>query len=193
VVRSRNKIQIAVQVRSKLSNPDDLSSFTIAVSIPGRVDGTTVKVLSGDGQYDRWKRVITWEVQHLPKGQSFMVSAKCMLQDETSMKIKKTMNYVNDFLNGDDTTGSGSGFATGASAADSSNISSSGGLGGFRRKSSHNNYNDNTGLKFPVLLRCKAQDKVSTARFQAIEATGHPATVTSSLVGQSFRMIHRLH
>ena len=74
VVRSKSKIQIAIQVRSKLTNPDDLSKFSIVVFIPWRVNGNSVTILTGDGEFDQWKRCITWEMEHLPKGQSFMVS-----------------------------------------------------------------------------------------------------------------------
>lgn len=142
VVRSKNKIQIAVQVRSKLSNPDDLSDFTIVISIPGRINGNSVAIVSGEGQWDRWKRCITWEMDQLPKGQSFMVSAKCTL----------------DELAGD----------------------------------SVDEANDNTGLKFPVMLRCRSKDQITSTRFQAAEASGHPASVSSSTADKSFRIVHRL-
>mmetsp|Transcript_41805 Transcript_41805/g.100338 ORF Transcript_41805/g.100338 Transcript_41805/m.100338 type:complete len:449 (-) Transcript_41805:145-1491(-) len=180
VIRSKNKIQVAVQVRSKLSNPDDLSSFSIAVSIPGRVNGNTVTILSGDGSFDKWRRVITWEVDRLPKGQSFMVSAKCMLQDENDPKIQKIKGSMNDFLqqkkkSDDDQDGNNNNNNDDNNATNKMTVSSS-----------------NVGLKFPVLLRCRANDKVSTAKFHAIEANGHPANVSSTLVNQSFSMIHRL-
>jgi hypothetical protein len=48
-------------------------------------------------------------------------------------------------------------------------------------------------LSFPVMLRCSSQDQIGTAQFQAIEASGYPATVTSLSQSQSFRMIHRLN
>jgi len=140
VVRSKSKIQIAIQVRSKLSNPDDLFKFSLVVFIPERVNGDSVSILSGDGEFDQWKRCITWEIEHLPKGQSFMVSAKCLLLDGTS---------------------------EGTSVDES--------------------------LKFPVMLRCISNDQISSIRFKAIEANGHPATVSSSNVEKTYRIVHRLN
>jgi hypothetical protein len=146
VVRSKSKIQIAIQVRSKLSNSDDLFKFSIVVFIPERVNGDSVAILTGDGEFDKWKRCITWEVEHLPKGQSFMVSAKCLLLDGTS---------------------------------------EGGSVEEVRRL--------NESLKFPVMLRCRSKDQISSVRFQAIEANGHPATVSSSNVGKTYRIVHRLN
>ena len=134
-MRSKSKIQVAIQVRSKLSNPDDLSDFSIVVFIPKQVDGKTVSVVSGDGEFDQWKRCITWEKKMLPKGQSFMVSAKCAI-DETS-------------------------------TADE-------------------------GLNFPVMLRCRTKDQISSVQVKAVEANGHPASVSSTVVGKSYRIVHRL-
>lgn len=140
VVRSKSKIQIAIQVRSKLSNPDNLSDFSIVVFIPKQVDGRSIEIVTGDGDFDLWKRCITWEKQNLPKGQSFMVGAKCVM-DSTSET-----------------------------------------LGGAA----------NEELKFPVMLRCQSKDQISSVQFHAIEANGHPASVTSSVVGKSYRIVHRL-
>jgi hypothetical protein len=144
VVRSKSKIQIAIQVRSKLSNPDDLSDISIVVFIPKQVDGSSVSLVTGNqgiGDFDSWKRCITWEKQNLPKGHSFMVSAKCVIDDtfETS----------------------------GGAAVDED-------------------------LKFPVMLRCRSKDKISSVQLQAAQANGHPASVSSSVVGKSYRMVHRL-
>merc|ERR1711907_516353 len=99
----------------------------------------TVTILTGDGEFDQWKRCITWEMEHLPKGQSFMVSAKCVLDDAPEESIA------------------------------------------------------NEGLKFPVMLRCQSKDQISTIRFKAVEASGHPATVSSSIVGRTYRIVHRLN
>ena len=100
-----------------------------------------------------------------------MVSAKCMLQDENDPEIQKIKDNMNNFLQktktaDDDDANHGQKMMTASSS--------------------------NVGLKFPVLLRCRANDKVSTAKFHAIEAKGHPANVSSTLVNQSFSMIHRL-
>lgn len=142
VVRSKSKIQIAVQVRSKLTNPDDLTDFSIAVFVPKQVDGKSVEIATGDGDFDPWKRCIIWEKNNLPKGQSFMISAKCLLD--------KSHDDAPD----------------GAAVDD--------------------------GLKFPVMMRCRSKDQISSVEVTASEANGHPASVTSSVVGQSYRMIHRL-
>jgi hypothetical protein len=141
VVRAKSKIQIAIQVRSKLTNPDDMSKFTVVVSIPQRVNSNSVAVVSGSGQWDPYKRSITWEMEHLPKGQSFMVSAKCALDD----------------------------ISESPEAAES-----------------------NEGLDFSVMLRCASNDLISPLRWEAVPANGYPATVSSSMVGQSFRILHRL-
>lgn len=142
VVRSKSKIQIAIQVRSKLSNPDHLSDFSIVLFIPKELDGKSIEVLSGDGEFDRWKRCITWEKQNLPKGHSFMVSAKCDIDDHQNIP---------------------------------------GGAAGLEEM-----------LKFPLMLRCQSKDQISSARFKAVEANGYPASVSSSVVGKSFRIVHRL-
>mmetsp|Transcript_935 Transcript_935/g.1998 ORF Transcript_935/g.1998 Transcript_935/m.1998 type:complete len:319 (-) Transcript_935:395-1351(-) len=135
VVRSNGKIQIAIQVRSKLSNPDDLSEFSIVTSIPDIVNEDSVEIVTGYGEFDALKRCITWEKDMLPKGQSFMVSAKCAMNDTPG----------------------------------------------------------NDALKFPVMLRCRTKDQISSIQFQAIAAEGHPATISSSVVGKSFRILHRLN
>jgi hypothetical protein len=125
-----------------LSNPDDLYDFTITISIPGRINGNSVVIVSGEGEWDRMKRCVTWELDHLSTGQSFMVSAKCSL----------------DEFSGDSTAKA----------------------------------NDNAGLKFPVMLRCRSKDQISSTEFQAVEASGNPAAVTSSIVEKTFRIVHRL-
>lgn len=74
-----NVCRIMVQVRSKMTNVGDMEDFTIAVAIPERVDGETVKVLRGNGVWDELKRTIKWKLPQLTKGESFMVSASCEL------------------------------------------------------------------------------------------------------------------
>ena len=131
----KSKIQIAIQVRSKLANPDDMREFSIALSVSEYMRDNSVSVASGDGEYDRMKRTITWSLPRLPRGESFMVSARATLAEEISA---------------------------------------------------------DTELKFPVMLRCRSDDQISSAKFQAIEASGYPATVSYSTVGHSYRIIHRL-
>ncbi len=141
VVRSKSKIQIAIQVRSKLSNPDDLSDFSIALYIPKNVDGKSVSEVTGDGSFDQWKRCITWEKENLPKGQSFMVSAKCEVVEKPD---------VSDGLLEEEE------------------------------------------LNFPVMMRCRSKDQISSFRLEAAEADGHPAAFSSSVVGKKYRIVHRL-
>mmetsp|Transcript_5053 Transcript_5053/g.12916 ORF Transcript_5053/g.12916 Transcript_5053/m.12916 type:complete len:326 (+) Transcript_5053:127-1104(+) len=141
VVRSKSKIQIAIQVRSKLTNPDDLKDFSIAVHIPKQVDEKSVSIATGDGDFEPWKRCIIWEKENLPKGQSFMVSAKCLLDKS---------HDVPEGTSEDD------------------------------------------GLRFPVMMRCRSKDQISSVQVQALEATGHPASVSSSVIGQTYRIVHRL-
>ena len=71
--------RIAYQVRTKLSNRGDLKDFTLAVAVPEKVDADSIEVLKGDGVYDGLKRIIKYKVAHLPKGESFMVSAQAKL------------------------------------------------------------------------------------------------------------------
>jgi hypothetical protein len=48
-------------------------------------------------------------------------------------------------------------------------------------------------LHFPVMMRCKSKDQISTVNFQAIEASGYPATISCSTSPQNFRLVHRLN
>jgi len=144
VVRSKSKIQIEIQVRSKLSNPYDLSDISIVVFIPKQVDGNSVFLVTGNqgiGIFDSWKRCITWEKKNLPKGHSFMVSARCEI-DDTSETPEGAVVDVD--------------------------------------------------MKFPVMLRCRSKDKISSVQLQATQANGYPASISSSVVGKSYRIVHRL-
>ena len=68
---------MAFQVRSKLSNLDDLRDITIVVSLDQHVIGDSVAVTSQHkGDWDRPNRVIKWKLETLPKGESFMVTAR---------------------------------------------------------------------------------------------------------------------
>lgn len=71
--------RIALQVRSKLSNKGDLKDFTLAVAIPEVVDGESVQIVRGQGSFDGLKRLIKFQLAHLKKGESFMVSAQARL------------------------------------------------------------------------------------------------------------------
>eukprot|EP00934_Nitzschia_sp_Nitz4_P009287 Nitzschia sp. Nitz4//scaffold56_size114212//41724//42805//NITZ4_003943-RA/size114212-processed-gene-0.61-mRNA-1//-1//CDS//3329554685//9277//frame0 len=137
VTRSKEKIQVALQVRSKLTNPADLSEFSIALSMSEKVASDSVEVNVGIGEWDRMTRTIVWKLDRLPKGESFMVSARAKLTQE------------------------------------------------FKDL-------DTAELDFPVMMRCRCNDQISKAAFQAVEATGFPATITSSTTERSYRIIHRL-
>jgi hypothetical protein len=85
--------RIAVQVRSKLSNKGDLEDFTIAVAIPERVNAGTVEVLRGEGEFDELKRTIKWVMPHLPKGESFMVSAEAKLWSDATPEDERNLRF----------------------------------------------------------------------------------------------------
>ena len=51
---------------------------------------------------------------------------------------------------------------------------------------------DNEKILFPVLLRCSSSsDQISTVNFKALQADGHPSSITYQKT-QSFRLLHRL-
>lgn len=83
-----NTVRIAVQVRSKLSNRGNLTDFSISIAVPDRVQGETVEISRGSGQYDALKRTIQWTVKELPKGESFMVSAQAQLWPVTGRRTE---------------------------------------------------------------------------------------------------------
>jgi hypothetical protein len=84
---------VAVQVRSKLTNSGDLEDFTIAVAVPERVNGGTVKVVHGDGFWDELKRTIKWKVGKLQKGSSFMIAAQAELWSPVASSEKHTITF----------------------------------------------------------------------------------------------------
>jgi hypothetical protein len=137
----RSFVQVAIQVRSKLSNRSDLSGFSIGLAMPVQALGSSVEVLTGEGTFDELKRSVTWSLGNLPKGASFMVSARFKIDDACEPEKPLDLNEMN----------------------------------------------------FPVMLRCSSQDQISSAQFQAVEASGYPASVSYSTQAQSFRMIHRLN
>ena len=137
VSRAKAKVQVALQVRSKLSNPDDLLEFSIALSMSDKVDSDSIEVNVGTGEWDRMTRTVVWKLDQLPKGESFMVSVRAKLTEENAAMT-------------------------------------------------------NPGLKFPVMMRCKCKDQISSAAFQAVEANGYPASVASTTVQKTYRIIHRL-
>ena len=134
MTRKDTKVQVAIQLRSKLSNPDDIRDLTITLAVADPVIEETLEVNSGEGIFDPVKRIVTWNLSHLKKGDSFMVSCRALVGENTN----------------------------------------------------------DSGLTFPVMLRCNSKDQISTGVFKAIEASGYPATVSSSVEHKTYRMIHRL-
>jgi hypothetical protein len=89
VTRNGDKVQVAIQVRSKLSNPYDLTDLSVTLALPDPVIEEDVEVNVGDGEFDKIKRVVTWRLSSLQKGDSFMVSAKSLVNEDaedTSLK-----------------------------------------------------------------------------------------------------------
>jgi Adaptor complexes medium subunit family len=76
--------RIAVQVRSKLSNRGNMQNFIIAIAVPECVNGATIEILRGQGDYDELKRAIVWKLDELHKGESFMVSAQAKMWESTA-------------------------------------------------------------------------------------------------------------
>ena len=74
-------MQVAVQVRSKLTNLYDLTDLSITLALPDPVIPEDVEVNVGEGLYEAMKRVITWKLSALQKGDSFMVSARCVVNE----------------------------------------------------------------------------------------------------------------
>jgi hypothetical protein len=75
--------RIAVQVRSKLTNNGNLQNFTLAVAVPECINGASIDIVRGEGDYDELKRTIIWKLDNLQKGESFMVSAQAKLWEPT--------------------------------------------------------------------------------------------------------------
>jgi hypothetical protein len=82
VTRKGDKVQVAIQVRSKLSNTYDLTDLSITLALPDPVIEEDVEVNVGDGEFDKIKRVVTWKLSSLQKGDSFMVSARSLVNED---------------------------------------------------------------------------------------------------------------
>mmetsp|Transcript_39520 Transcript_39520/g.95573 ORF Transcript_39520/g.95573 Transcript_39520/m.95573 type:complete len:335 (+) Transcript_39520:92-1096(+) len=90
VTRKGDMVQVAVQVRSKLTNLYDLTDLSITMALPDPVIEDDVEVNVGEGTYEQMKRVITWKLSALQKGDSFMVSVRCLVNedaDDASLKF----------------------------------------------------------------------------------------------------------
>ncbi len=88
VTISGDQCRIAVQMRSKLTNHGNLHNVTIAVAVPECVNGATMEIVRGEGDYDELKRTILWKLDELPKAESFMVSAQAKLWDANTAEIQ---------------------------------------------------------------------------------------------------------
>lgn len=88
VTVAQTSCRIAIQVRSKLTNLGNMEEFSVVVAIPERVDGSTIEVVRGDGEWNELKRTIKWKLPLLNKGESFMVSASCDLWKEVEDDIR---------------------------------------------------------------------------------------------------------
>ena len=74
-------VQVAIQIRSKLTNRDDLTEFSVGLAMAPKVLSGTVEILLGDGEWDEIRRTVTWKLPRLPKGESFMVNVRAKLED----------------------------------------------------------------------------------------------------------------
>eukprot|EP00980_Cylindrotheca_fusiformis_P000164 scaffold26_cov117-Cylindrotheca_fusiformis.AAC.5 len=83
VTRKGDKVQVAIQVRSKLSNPYDLTDLSITLAFPDPVIEEDVEVNVGEGEFDKIKRSVTWRLSALQKGDSFMVSVRTVVNENT--------------------------------------------------------------------------------------------------------------
>lgn len=83
ITRSKAKVQIAIQVRSKLANRDDMKQLSIVLSVSDKIAGDSVEINAGKGEWDRASRTVLWKLDRLPKGESFMVSARAKLTGES--------------------------------------------------------------------------------------------------------------
>jgi hypothetical protein len=70
-----------------------MKDFTIAVAVPESIDGESVQVLRGSGEWDELKRTIKWKAEELPKGESFMVSATCQLWSAIPKEDHHTIRF----------------------------------------------------------------------------------------------------
>ena len=68
--------RISVQIRTNLSNQGNLSNFTVVAAIPTTLKGSGLQITRGSGNWDEIKRIVTWKLGDLPKGQSSLVSVE---------------------------------------------------------------------------------------------------------------------
>ena len=68
-------------MRSKLSNQDDLNEMSILLSISDKIEGDSVEINMGKGEWDRASRTALWTLEKLPKGESFLVSVRARLTE----------------------------------------------------------------------------------------------------------------
>lgn len=56
-----------------------MKDLTILVTVPEKVNGSTVTISRGRGVYDDIKRTIKWKISKLPRGESLLVVAEVQL------------------------------------------------------------------------------------------------------------------
>jgi hypothetical protein len=164
-----------------------LKDLVICCAVPPTVISKSLRITTGEGVYDEFKRMIRWNVKELPIGNSLVFGAE----------VKINMG----------STGTGTGAGTGAMPnngnGNSMNMSTS--SSSMRNNNPNNNSNSNNNgstqgdnlhidelPKFPVLIRCRStSDNVSSVDVEIREVDGHPATIVP-LKHHSFRLLHRL-
>lgn len=83
VTRKGTKVQVAIQVRSKLSNVDSIRDLIITLALADPIIEETLEVNAGGGEFEKMKRVVTWKLPLLKRGDSYMVSARALLAENT--------------------------------------------------------------------------------------------------------------
>jgi hypothetical protein len=86
--RHNPTIRIGIQIRSNLSNLGDLHDFCIVLSIPSGVQGPTVQITRGNGEYDEMKGLVLWKIGHLGHGKSHLVSVEGTLTEDLLDKME---------------------------------------------------------------------------------------------------------
>lgn len=93
ITRSNAKVQIIIQVRSKLSNQDDLKEMSILLSISDKIAGDSVEINTGKGEWDRASRTVLWTLEKLPKGESFLVSVRAKLTEANAIVATPELEF----------------------------------------------------------------------------------------------------
>ena len=76
-----------------MTNKDDLSDLSIAVSIPDIVVSRSVTVTTGEGRFDAMKRTMIWKLDELSKGESLMVTAEAELNQPMEKQELQSLSF----------------------------------------------------------------------------------------------------